>query len=49
MSDRVEVIVGEALEVLSTLAQRPKFDFVLIDADNEGDPGYLKWAVEHTR
>lgn len=49
LSDRIEVIVGEASEVLSTLVQRPKFDFVFIDADKEGYPNYFKWAVEHTR
>ena len=48
LSERVEVVVGEALEVLSTLGP-PKFDFVLIDADKEDYPAYLKWAVEHTR
>ena len=49
LSDRVEVIVGDALQVLSTLARGPTFDFVFVDADKEGYPDYLKWAVEHTR
>ena len=47
--DRVEVVVGEALEVLSTLVHRPKFDFVLIDADKEKYPAYFNWSVEHVR
>ena len=49
LNDRVEVIVGEALVVLSTLVQRPKFDFVFIDADKEGYPDYLNLAIDHTR
>jgi predicted O-methyltransferase YrrM len=44
VGDRVEVIVGAALDTLPTLAGGP-FDLVFIDADKENYPAYLEWAV----
>src|SRR6201993_399364 len=44
VGDRVEVIVGAALDALPTLAGGP-FDLVFIDADKENYPAYLEWAV----
>src|ERR1700739_3339152 len=48
VGDRVEVIVGAALDTLPTLAGGP-FDLVFIDADKENYPAYLEWAVRLAR
>jgi predicted O-methyltransferase YrrM len=47
VADRVEVVVGPALETLPTVTQGP-FDLVFIDADKENNAGYLEWAVRLT-
>jgi predicted O-methyltransferase YrrM len=44
VGDRVEIIVGAALDTLPTLTGR--FDFVFIDADKENNSAYLQWAIE---
>jgi predicted O-methyltransferase YrrM len=51
LSDRVEVIVGPALESLPALEARGEgpFDMVFIDADKPGYSEYLRWAVRLTR
>ncbi len=48
---RVEVRVGPASESLSRLTQEgvEPFDMVFIDADKEGYPDYLDWALRLTR
>ena len=46
--DRVEVIVGAALDTLPTLNGGP-FDLVFIDADKENNAEYLEWAIRLTR
>ncbi|GBE63745.1 O-methyltransferase [Mycobacterium sp. MFM001] len=48
VSDRVEVLVGAALETLPTVTGGP-FDLVFIDADKENNVAYLEWAVRLTR
>jgi predicted O-methyltransferase YrrM len=48
VGDRVEVIVGAALETLPTVIGGP-FDLVFIDADKENNAEYLEWAVRLTR
>ncbi|MDT5143296.1 MAG: hypothetical protein QOI79_2659 [Mycobacterium sp.] len=48
VGDRVEVIVGAALETLPSVTGGP-FDLVFIDADKENNAGYLEWAVKLTR
>jgi predicted O-methyltransferase YrrM len=48
VGDRVEVLVGPALETLPTLGGQP-FDLVFIDADKKNNAAYLKWAVELSR
>src|SRR5579884_1659872 len=48
LADRVEVIVGAALDTLPTLTGGP-FDLVFIDADKENYPEYLEWAVRLAR
>jgi predicted O-methyltransferase YrrM len=47
VGDRVEVLVGAALETLPTLTG--PFDLVFIDADKENYLAYLDWAVKLTR
>ena len=48
VGDRVEIVVGAALETLPSVTGGP-FDLVFIDADKENNPGYLEWAVRLTR
>jgi predicted O-methyltransferase YrrM len=48
LGDRVEVLVGAALDTLPSVTGGP-FDVVFIDADKENNPGYLEWAVKLTR
>jgi predicted O-methyltransferase YrrM len=46
LSDRVEVLVGAALDSLPNVTG--PFDLVFIDADKENNPSYLEWAVRLT-
>ncbi|MGH3557777.1 MAG: O-methyltransferase [Mycobacterium sp.] len=46
VGDRVQVVVGPALETLPTVTG--PFDLVFIDADKENNVGYLEWAVRLT-
>ncbi|MCV7438718.1 O-methyltransferase [Mycobacterium seoulense] len=48
VADRVEVIVGAALDTLPTVDGGP-FDLVFIDADKENYVEYLRWAVRLAR
>ncbi|MGD1256810.1 O-methyltransferase [Mycobacterium seoulense] len=48
VADRVEVIVGAALDTLPTVDGGP-FDLVFIDADKENYVEYLQWAVRLAR
>ena len=47
VSDRVEVVVGDALTTLHTLTG--PFDLVFIDADKKNNPAYFGWAVKLSR
>ncbi len=47
LADRVEVIVGAALDTLPTVTG--PFDLIFIDADKENYPAYLQWAVRLSR
>ena len=47
VSDRVEIVVGAALDTLPTLSGR--FDFVFIDADKENNSAYVNWAIQLSR
>lgn len=47
LADRVEVIVGAALDTLPSVTG--PFDLVFIDADKENYPAYLDWAVRLAR
>jgi predicted O-methyltransferase YrrM len=47
VDDRVEVIVGAALDTLPTLASRDEtFDLIFIDADKENNVAYVEWAIK---
>jgi predicted O-methyltransferase YrrM len=50
-TDRVEVRVGSARDTLPQLATegRGPFDLIFIDADKEGYPEYLAWALKLAR
>lgn len=50
LSDVVEVRLGPALETLDQLvsAGAGPFDLIFIDADKEGYPSYLTWALQLT-
>ncbi len=51
VDDRVEVMVGPAVDTLSSLvaARVDPYDLVFIDADKRNNPAYLKAALELTR
>jgi predicted O-methyltransferase YrrM len=44
VADRVQIIVGAALDTLPTLTG--DFDFVFIDADKENNIRYVQWAID---
>ena len=49
VGERVEVIVGAALDTLPQLRSRQEpFDLVFVDADKENNSAYVQWAVELT-
>jgi predicted O-methyltransferase YrrM len=48
VAERVQVVVGAALETLRTVTGDP-FDLVFIDADKENYVKYLQWAVRLAR
>lgn len=49
VTDRAEVRVGKALELLPSLVSDAPFDLVFIDADKISYPQYLEWALRLTR
>jgi predicted O-methyltransferase YrrM len=51
LADRVEIIVGPALDSLLRLQKenRGPFDFIFIDADKSGYPAYLKESLKLSR
>jgi len=50
VDDRVEVIVGAALDTLPALAERGEiFDLSFIDADKENNVAYVEWAINLSR
>ena len=47
VDDRVEVIVGAALDTLPRLEGRDEpFDLIFIDADKENNAAYVEWAIK---
>src|SRR5215471_4366703 len=49
VSDRAEVRVGKALDLLPQLQNEAPFDLIFIDADKPPYPQYLDWAVRLSR
>jgi caffeoyl-CoA O-methyltransferase len=49
LADRAEVRVGPGAELLPGLRAEAPFDLVFIDANKEGYPQYLEWALALTR
>jgi caffeoyl-CoA O-methyltransferase len=49
VADRAEVRVGPAGETLPALLTEPRFDLVFIDANKDGYPLYLEWALRVAR
>lgn len=49
VSDRAEIRVGKALDLLPNLESEAPFDLVFIDADKPPYPQYLEWALRLTR
>ncbi len=49
VSERAEVRVGRALDLLPHLESEAPFDLVFIDADKPPYPQYLEWALRLTR
>lgn len=49
VSDRVELLEGDAQTSLDKLSAQGPFDFVFIDADKPGYPGYLEWTAANLR
>ena len=45
VGDRVEVRVGNALDLLPALEDEAPFDLIFIDADKPPYPQYLEWAL----
>ncbi|WP_326548517.1 O-methyltransferase [Mycolicibacterium sp. ND9-15] len=47
VQDRIEIIVGAALDTLPVLAERGEiFDLFFIDADKENNVAYVEWAIK---
>lgn len=49
VADRVSVIEGEALSMLSTVERHGPFDAVFVDADKKSYDRYGEWAAAHLR
>jgi caffeoyl-CoA O-methyltransferase len=51
LAEKVEIRVGDARKLLAQLAESGEdpFDLVFIDADKEGYPEYLEWALRLSR
>ncbi|MFP3853319.1 MAG: O-methyltransferase, partial [Anaerolineales bacterium] len=47
VANKVEVRVGDAHQMLPDLEARGPFDFVFIDANKDGYPAYLEWALSN--
>jgi len=49
LADKIEVLVGKALDTLPQLASEGPFDLIFIDADKPSTPDYFDWAVKLSR
>lgn len=48
LSSKVEILVGDARELLAAMVESgtTPFDLIFIDADKEGYPEYLEWSLK---
>src|SRR5450432_2302344 len=49
LSNKVEIIVGRAIDSLPKLTSRGPFDLIFIDADKPSNPDYFTWALKLSR
>lgn len=49
LNTRIELLVGDAQDLLKKLSPRNPFDMVFIDADRPQYQDYLEWAAENLR
>lgn len=49
VAQQVEILIGDAHQLLPKLADQAPFDLVFIDADKSGYVDYYNWAVENVR
>ncbi|QIT36261.1 O-methyltransferase [Wolbachia endosymbiont of Brugia pahangi] len=49
MSNKITLIVGNALEKLDELSAKAPYDMIFIDADKAGYPKYLDWAESYIK
>ena len=51
LGDKVEVLVGDARKLLAAMAEEEAgpFDLTFIDANKDGYPEYLEWAIQLSR
>lgn len=49
LSNKVELLQGDARDLLKKLSSQAPFDMVFIDADKDSYPFYLEWAIENVR
>jgi caffeoyl-CoA O-methyltransferase len=49
LADRVDVLIGKALDLLPTLVNEKPFDLIFIDADKPPYTEYFEWAVRLSR
>jgi caffeoyl-CoA O-methyltransferase len=47
LTERVDIRVGDAHQMLPELSTEGPFDFIFIDAEKMGYPAYLDWALEN--
>ncbi len=47
LAERVDIRVGDAHQMLPELSTEGPFDLIFIDAEKEGYPAYLDWALEN--
>ncbi len=47
LTERVDIRVGDAHQLLPELSTEGPFDFIFIDAEKMGYPAYLDWALEN--
>lgn len=47
LNDKIKILQGNGLELLSHLSEQGPFDLIFLDADKENYPKYFEWCVEN--